>query len=98
MIDIEGAGYPKGDDQQSRRVLERAFSCAVKIGGLVVTKDTEVEVMQAASSQNRRTMRSKDSPRRQGFPCAVLWHLRHCRVNPWLFIPLLLVEICLLIS
>ena len=43
--------YPKGDDQ-SRRVLERAFSYAVKIGGLVVTKDTEVEVMQAASAQS----------------------------------------------
>jgi hypothetical protein len=43
--------YPKGDDQ-SRRVLERAFSYAVKIGGLVVSKDTEVEVMQAASSQS----------------------------------------------
>lgn len=42
--------YAQGDDA-SRSVLERAFSWAVKIGGLVVSKETEVEVQQAASAQ-----------------------------------------------
>jgi phage gp29-like protein len=43
--------YNQGDDA-SRSVLERAFSYAVKIGGLVITKDTQVELMQASSSQS----------------------------------------------
>ena len=43
--------YNQGDNS-SRSVLERAFSYAVKIGGLVVTKDTEVSLVQAAGSQN----------------------------------------------
>jgi phage gp29-like protein len=43
--------YDQGDDA-SRSVLERAFSFAVKIGGLVVSKETEVEIKQAASSQS----------------------------------------------
>jgi len=40
--------YDQTDDQ-SRTTLERAFSAAVKIGGLVVSKDTDVEIKQAAS-------------------------------------------------
>ena len=40
--------YEQTDDQ-SRTTLERAFSAAVKIGGLVVSKDTDVEIKQAAS-------------------------------------------------
>lgn len=40
--------YDQPDDQ-SRTTLERAFSAAVKIGGLVVSKDTDVEIKQAAS-------------------------------------------------
>lgn len=41
--------YPTGDDD-SRSVLERAFSLATKLGGLVVTSDTDVEIKQAAAS------------------------------------------------
>lgn len=40
--------YNQGDDQ-SRTLLERAFSAAVRLGGLVVSKDTDVEIKQAAS-------------------------------------------------
>lgn len=40
--------YDQNDDQ-SRSTLERAFSAAVKIGGLVISKDTDVEIKQAAS-------------------------------------------------
>lgn len=39
--------YNQGDDA-SRTLMERAFSLAVKVGGLVVSKDTEVEIKQAA--------------------------------------------------
>lgn len=42
--------YEQGDDD-SRSIMERAFSMAVKIGGLVVSRQTEVEIMQAASQQ-----------------------------------------------
>jgi len=42
--------YDRGDDQ-SRSVLERAFSLAVRVGGLVVTKETQVDLMQAAAGQ-----------------------------------------------
>ena len=43
--------YDQGDDA-SRSILERAFGYAVKIGGLVVSRNTEVELVQAASSQS----------------------------------------------
>lgn len=43
--------YNQADDS-SRRVLENAFQWAVKIGGLVVSKETEVELQQAASAQS----------------------------------------------
>jgi len=36
-------------DDKSRTILERAFSSAVKIGGLVVSNETQVEIMQAAT-------------------------------------------------
>jgi phage gp29-like protein len=39
--------YDQGDDQ-SRTILERAFSAAVRIGGLVISKETNVELIQAA--------------------------------------------------
>ena len=42
--------YNTGDDE-SRSVLERAFGYAVKIGGLVVNRDTEVEIQQAMTQQ-----------------------------------------------
>lgn len=43
--------YDQADDA-SRSVLERAFGLAVKLGGLVVSKQTEVELKQAASSDS----------------------------------------------
>jgi len=41
--------YEQADDN-SRRILERAFGFATKIGGLVISRDTEVELQQAAAS------------------------------------------------
>ncbi len=43
--------YDQADDA-SRRILERAFDFATKIGGLVISRDTEVELKQAASSDS----------------------------------------------
>ena len=43
--------YEQGDDA-SRSVLERAFQYAVKIGGLVVSKETQVELIQAAAGNS----------------------------------------------
>lgn len=42
-------GKYDSNDDASRSVLERAFSAAVRIGGLVVTRDTNVEIQQAAA-------------------------------------------------
>lgn len=42
--------YDQNDDA-SRSVLERAFSLATKLGGLVVSKETEVEIKSAASTE-----------------------------------------------
>ena len=41
--------YDAGDDQ-SRTLMERAFKLSTRLGGLVVTRETEVEIMQAAAS------------------------------------------------
>jgi phage gp29-like protein len=43
-------GKYESDDADSRNILEQAFKFAVKIGGLVVSKETEVEIMQAAAA------------------------------------------------
>lgn len=43
--------YDKGDDE-SRSVLETAFAWSQRIGGLVVTRDTQVEIQQAAATQS----------------------------------------------
>lgn len=43
--------YDQNDDA-SRSILERAFSYATKIGGLVVSKETEVEIKQAATQSS----------------------------------------------
>ncbi len=43
--------YPQSDDQ-SRTILERAFSVAVKIGGLVVSDETSVELQQASAQSS----------------------------------------------
>lgn len=40
--------YDQADDA-SRRILERAFDLATKIGGLVISRETEVEIQQAVS-------------------------------------------------
>lgn len=40
--------YDQGDDD-SRLVLERAFALATRLGGIVVSRDTEVEIAQAMS-------------------------------------------------
>jgi phage gp29-like protein len=45
-------GRYNADDDQSRTVLESAFSFATRIGGLVVTKDTEVEIKEASASSS----------------------------------------------
>jgi phage gp29-like protein len=45
-------GKYDAQDTLSRSILERAFSYAVKIGGLVVTNETSVEIANAASGQN----------------------------------------------
>lgn len=42
---------PQGDDE-SRSILERAFSLATKLGGLVVSQETEVEIKAAAVSDS----------------------------------------------
>jgi phage gp29-like protein len=56
FLDRYGAPFLVGkydqDDDASRSVLERAFQFAVRVGGLVVSKETEVEIKQAASSQS----------------------------------------------
>jgi phage gp29-like protein len=41
--------YDQADDK-SRQVLERAFRFSKKLGGLVVSKETEIEIKQAAAS------------------------------------------------
>ncbi len=50
-----GSPFPVGKfdsgDDESRRALQQAFALAVRIGGLVVSKETEVELMQAAAQQ-----------------------------------------------
>ncbi|NQT91151.1 MAG: DUF935 family protein, partial [Lentisphaerae bacterium] len=38
--------YPRGD-KESRNVMERAFALAVKLGGLVISEDTKVELARA---------------------------------------------------
>lgn len=41
--------YDQADDE-SRSILERAFSLATKLGGLVVSRETEIEIKQAAAA------------------------------------------------
>ena len=43
--------YDKNDDE-SRAVLQAAFALATKLGGLVITKETDVEIKQAAASDS----------------------------------------------
>jgi phage gp29-like protein len=39
------------NDNKSRAVLERAFKLSTKIGGIVINRETQVELVQAAASQ-----------------------------------------------
>lgn len=39
------------NDNKSRAVLERAFKLSTKIGGIVINRETQVELIQAAASQ-----------------------------------------------
>lgn len=43
--------YETGDDE-ARTVMERAFALATKLGGLVITRDSDVELKQAAASDS----------------------------------------------
>jgi len=43
--------YDSGDDA-SRSLLEQAFSWCVRVGGLVVSRDTEIELKQASASDS----------------------------------------------
>ncbi|MBI4623701.1 MAG: DUF935 family protein [Verrucomicrobia bacterium] len=56
FLDRYGAPFVVGKydqaDDASRTVLERAFALATKLGGLVVSKETEVEIKQAAASDS----------------------------------------------
>lgn len=56
MLERYGTPFMVGrydaNDDQSRRVLERAFSLACKLGGLAVSSDTQIEIKQAAASDS----------------------------------------------
>ena len=39
-------------DEKSQSILERAFAVATRLGGLVITKETEVEIKQAAAADS----------------------------------------------
>lgn len=43
--------YPRGD-KDSKSVLERAFALSVRLGGLVISEGTKVEIQQAAAAQS----------------------------------------------
>jgi hypothetical protein len=55
--------YPRGD-ADSRSVMERAFALAVKLGGLVVSADTKVELSQAAATASRPAAQRTEAGRR----------------------------------
>ena len=52
FIDRYGSPLGKYDqaDDESRTVLERAFNQATKLFGVVISKETEVELMQASAA------------------------------------------------
>ena len=56
FLDKYGTPFPVGkydqNDDNSRGILMTAFSTAKKVGGLVVSKDTEVELIEAAKSDS----------------------------------------------
>jgi len=42
-------GRYDADDDQSRTILERAFSLATRLGGLIVTRETEIDIKQSSA-------------------------------------------------
>jgi phage gp29-like protein len=56
FLDRYGSGFLVGkydpNDEGAQGVLERAFMLSTKLGGLVITKETEVEIKQAAASDS----------------------------------------------
>lgn len=54
MLERFGMPFLKGTykDDPGKRVLERAFRLAVRLGGIVISKGTEVDIAQAASSDS----------------------------------------------
>lgn len=54
LMERFGTPFMKGKykDDAGKRILERAFRLAVRLGGIVVSKDTDVEIVQAASSDS----------------------------------------------
>ncbi len=54
LLERFGTPFLKGKykDEKGRQILERAFRLAVRLGGIVVSKDTEVEIGQAAASDS----------------------------------------------
>lgn len=54
LLERFGVPFLKGKyaDEDGRRVLERAFQMAVRLGAIVVSKGTEVEVVQATASDS----------------------------------------------
>ena len=54
LLERFGVPFLKGkySDEKGRATLERAFKLAVRLGAIVVSKNTEVEVVQAANSDS----------------------------------------------
>lgn len=54
LLERFGAPFLKGKykDAASKAVLERAFRMAYRLGGIVISKDTEVEIVQAAAGDS----------------------------------------------
>jgi phage gp29-like protein len=56
FLDKFGAPFMVGkfdkNDERSRQILERAFKLSTKIGGLVVNKETQVELMKTSTSDS----------------------------------------------
>lgn len=54
LLERFGNPFMKGkySDEKGRNVLERAFKLAQKLGGIVIHKNTEVEICQAAASDS----------------------------------------------
>ena len=54
ILERFGTPFMKGKykDDKGKAILERAFRLAVRLGGIVISKETEVEIVQAASSDS----------------------------------------------